>query len=94
MNANKKISYFKTQWFKLVIGIAYFVLACIHLFSPAIDTSTLYGLRAYTEDSIIIVFYFVTSMIWLLLSVFSYHSDRIEQLENRISALETNSENN
>lgn len=88
----KEVSYLKTQWFKLIISITYFVLACTHLFSPAIDTSTLEGLQAYTDDIGYVVFYMLSSVVVIISSIVDYNSDRIEQLEKRISELERHTE--
>ena len=91
---NNEISYFKTQWFRLFLGILFIVLAFIRLLSPAIDTSTLEGLQAYADDLSCVVFYLLSGIVWIISSLTSHNEARIEQLEKRVSELENRAEDN
>lgn len=89
---NNEISYFKTQWFRLFIGIVFIVFAIIKLFSTAQDTSTLEGLQAYTDDISNIILHLFSGFVWIGSSVTSYNDARIEQLEKRVAELEDRAE--
>lgn len=89
---NNEISYFKTQWFRLFVGIVFTVFAIIKLFSPAQDTSTLEGLQAYTDDVSSIILYLFSGLMWIGSSMTNYNDARIEQLEKRVAELEDRAE--
>ena len=96
MKKTYEVSYIKTQWLRLLIAIAFFVVACVYAFSPAADTSTLEGVYQDIKTSFNFFMYFLNSMIWAIMSFIDYHdkcrdkmNERIYDLEKRIEALET-----
>lgn len=89
------VSYIKTQWFRLLLATVFLVVACVYAFSPAADTSTLEGVYQDTKTSFNFFMYFLTSMIWAIMSFVDYHdkcrekmNEHISSLEERIEALE------
>ena len=78
-----KVSYIKTQWFRLLIALFCFVMACIYAFRPAPDTSTVEGLDQMISYSFNFLMYFGNFLIWFYASVFDYYSDRLVVLEKK-----------
>lgn len=75
------VSYFKTQWFRLLCAVACLVISVVFAFSPAPDTSTLEG----TNESISTMFastgWLISSYVWFGLSFIDWLSERITLLE-------------
>lgn len=76
-----KVSYIKTQWFRLLVAVFCFVMACIYALRPTPDTSTIEGLDQMITYSINFSMYFSGFLIWFYSSVIDYLKDRIEVLE-------------
>lgn len=77
------VSYFKTQWFRLLISLISIGLCLYFLFQPGADESTLEGLNQNLGNAFAALCYFLTAMIWLISSVIEYNSDRIQLLEKK-----------
>jgi predicted PurR-regulated permease PerM len=77
------VSYWKTQWFRVLIGFVALGLCIYYLFQPGADESTLEGLNQNLSNSFAALCYFLTAMIWLISSVIEYNSDRIKMLEKK-----------
>lgn len=67
------ISYWKTQWFNLLMGAFHIGIAISHFCSG----DQLWGI-AWT----------VSAVVWFLMSFINYNEKRIELLEKRVEALE------
>ena len=78
-----KISYIKTQWFRLLIAVLCFVIACIYSFRPAPDTSTIEGLDQMISYAFTFMMYFSNFLVWFYASVIDYFKDRLEVLEKK-----------
>ena len=77
------ISYWKTQWWRIVLALISLVAALFYMFQPAADSSTIEGLNATMGDIINAGVYFAGFIIWTFLSVIEYNNDRIELLEKK-----------
>lgn len=77
------ISYFKTQWFRVLCGLICIVIALVLAFSPSLDTSTLEG----TNNCIGLMFastsWFLAGFLWFGISIMAWHADRIALLETK-----------
>jgi hypothetical protein len=82
------ISYFKTQWGRLLIALIYLVAACYYLFQPAADTTTIEGLNKTLNNMFTGGINAISFTIWMIYSFIDYNSDRIKLLENKIKELE------
>lgn len=75
------VSYFKTQWFRVLCGLTCIVIALVFAFSPSPDTSTLEG----TNNAIGIMLassgWLLSGFVWFGLSFTDWHSERIALLE-------------
>jgi hypothetical protein len=79
----KKISYIKTQWFRLLVAIICLVVALIYAFKPAPEVLTVETLDEVMGDMFTAVCYTFSCFVWLLCSVIEYNCDRIELLEKK-----------
>lgn len=77
------VSYFKTQWFRLLVAIICLVIACYYAFQPAADPMTMEGLNKTLSDIVNANLYFTSFIIWAFMSVIEYNNDRIELLEKK-----------
>jgi hypothetical protein len=77
------VSYWKTQWFRVLIGFVALGFMCYYLFQPGADESTLEGFRENSENACASLCFFITAMIWFLSSIIEYNNDRIELLEKK-----------
>ena len=77
------VSYFKTQWFRLLMSLVSIGFCLYFLFQPGADESTLEGLNQNLGNAFAALCYFLTAMIWLISSVIEYNSDRIQLLEKK-----------
>ena len=78
-----KVSYIKTQWFRLLVAIICLVVALIYAFKPAPEVLTVETLDEVMGDMFTAVCYTVSCFGWLMCSVIEYNSDRIELLEKK-----------
>lgn len=79
----KEISYFKTQWWRLLIALFSLVMAVVYIFKPAPDTSTLEGMDTLITYMINTSLYFVGFIIWSTISFIDYNQKCIELLEKK-----------
>ncbi len=79
----KEVSYFKTQWFRLLIATVCLVVALIYAFKPAPEVLTVETLDEVVGNMFIAVCYTFSCFVWLGCSVIEYNSDRIELLEKK-----------
>lgn len=86
-NKNKLPSFFKTQWFRLLIALAFFVVAIVLLCRPT-DTETLEGLKETTVDMFNVVLTIMNGMIWVVAALIEHNSECIKALEKRVIQLE------
>ncbi len=77
------VSYFKTQWFNLVVALICLVMCCVYTFSPAPDTTTVEGLDKVLSNAITAGLYFLGFIIWMVMSFINHLQDRIELLEKK-----------
>ena len=77
------VSYFKTQWFRVLVAVGCFVMTLVYVLKPSPDTSTLEGLDTMMTYSINACFYFVSFLLWIFISFIDHNSKRIELLEKK-----------
>ena len=87
INNNRLPSFFKTQWFRLLIALAFLVLAIVMLCRPA-DTETLEGLEKTTANMFGALCNILTGMFWAGSAVVEHNSECIKALEKRVIQLE------
>lgn len=89
------VSYFKTQWFRLLVGCICLGLAIFFLFQPAVDESTLEGLSVSMHAGWNAFTWFFSSMLWFVMSFTSYNSECLKKMDERLRAFEEkDNENN
>ena len=76
-----KISYFKTQWWRVLIALVCLTMCCIYVVKPSPDTSTIEGLDTLITYMFNANLYFLGFMIWMLISFINYNDDRVKLLE-------------
>lgn len=76
-----KVSYIKTQWWRLLIALVCLVMCCVYVFKPAPDTSTIEGLDTLITYMFNANLYFLSFIIWMLISFINYNDDRVKLLE-------------
>ena len=77
------ISYFKTQWWRLLIALMFLGFACYYAFQPGGDLSTLEGLNKSITIMMSAGTCFTSCLIWLFVSIVDYNDERIELLEKK-----------
>ena len=77
------VSYWKTQWFRVICGTVSIVLFIIFLFQPGADESTLEGLRENLNNCFAALCWFINSIFWFVASIIEYNCDRIKLLEKK-----------
>lgn len=75
------VSYFKTQWFRVLCGLACIIIALVFAFSPSPDTSTLEGTNSSINTMFASTGWLLSGFVWFGLSFTDWHSDRIALLE-------------
>ena len=75
------VSYIKTQWWRLLIALFCFVMACIYALQPAGDPTTLEGLNQDLGNMVSAGINFIGFFVWSFTSFTDYNSKRIEALE-------------
>ena len=68
------VSYFKTQWFRFLIGLICLGVAIYYAFSPAGDTTTLEGVYHDVRMSFNFVMYLSLSLIWFITSFIDFRN--------------------
>ncbi len=77
------VSYFKTQWWRLLVALGCLVVAAVFAFSPAPDTSTIEGTNAAMGIMLAAQSWFLGFVVWSIASLVHYQADRIELLEKK-----------
>ncbi len=87
INRNELPKFLKTQWFRLLFALAFFVMAIVVLARPA-DMETIEGLRQVTGDLFSALCNILTGMFWVYSAVTEHHAACIQALEKRVIQLE------
>lgn len=87
INRNELPGFWKTQWLRLLIALAFFVIALVILARPA-DTETIEGLKRLTGDLFSVLCNILTGMFWVCSAVMEHNSECIRALEKRVIQLE------
>lgn len=77
------VSYFKTQWWRVLIALISLGFACYYAFQPAGDLSTLEGLNKDINLMLSAGTCFTGFLLWLFISIIDYYDDRLELLEKK-----------
>ena len=77
------ISYIKTQWWRLLIALFCFVMACIYALQPAGDPTTLEGLNQDLRNMVSAGIYFSGFILWSVISFIDYNTKCIQLLEEK-----------
>ena len=75
------VSYFKTQWWRLIIALFCFVMACIYALKPAPEVLTVEALDEVMTNMLTASLHFIGFVIWSFISFISFNDDRIKLLE-------------
>lgn len=86
-NKNELPKFFKTQWFRLLFALAFFVIAIVMLCRP-VDMETMEGLKQAVGDLFSALCNIITGMFWVISALTEHHSECIQALEKRMIALE------
>jgi type VI protein secretion system component VasK len=78
-----KVSYFKTQWWRLLIALLCLVMCCIYAFKPAPEVLTVEALDEVMSNMLTAGLHFLGFVIWSFMSFIEFNSDCIELLEKR-----------
>lgn len=91
-------SFFKTQWFRLLLGLVFLVIALIDAFmmpgatSEEIANMNFEEFNNYISETLRYLIPSIgaagTAIIWILSSVVEYNAECIQYLEKKINALE------
>ena len=87
INRNELPKFLKTQWFRLLIALAFFVIAIVILARPA-DMETIEGMKQAVGDMFSAVCNIITGMFWICSAIMEHNSDCIRALEKRVIQLE------
>jgi len=77
------VSYFKTQWFRLLVALFCLIMCCIYAFKPAPEVSTVEALDEVMSNMLTANIYFLGFIIWSFMSFINHLQDRIELLEKK-----------
>ena len=86
------VSYFKTQWWRLLIALYCFVLCCIYAFKPAPEVLTVEALDEVMSNMLSAGLHFAGFIIWSFISFINHNQDRIELLEKKAEKYDALSE--
>lgn len=87
INRNELPGFWKTQWFRLLIALAFFVLALVMLARP-VDMETPEGSKQVVVDMFSALCNIITGMFWVCSAVTEHNSECIRALEKRVIQLE------
>ena len=82
------VSYFKTQWHRLAFAVFALIMACTKFFSTAPDLATLEGVIKLNDLMMSGVFWFMTAIIWAIMSFVDHNSACINKLDERLKVIE------
>jgi hypothetical protein len=77
------VSYWKTQWFRLLVAVVCLGFAIFYALQPAAETLTVETLDAMMSDMLTSIGYFFCFLIWMTISFIDFNSERIELLEKK-----------
>jgi len=77
------VSYFKTQWFRLLVALFCLIMCCIYAFKPAPEVLTVEALDEVMSNMLTANIYFLGFIIWSFMSFINHLQDRIELLEKK-----------
>ena len=77
------VSYIKTQWWRLLIALFCFVMACIYALKPAPEVLTVEALDEIMTNMFTGSLHFIGFVIWSFISFINYNDDRIKLLEKK-----------
>ena len=75
------VSYFKTQWWRLLIALFCLVMACVYALKPAPEVLTVEALDEVMTNMFTASLHFIGFVIWSFISFISFNDDRIKLLE-------------
>lgn len=87
INNNELPKFWKTQWFRLLFALAFFVIAIVMLARP-VDMETMEGLKQAVGDLFSALCNILTGMFWVVSALSEHHSECIQALEKRVIQLE------
>lgn len=82
------VSYWKTQWWRVLISVFFFLYAIHFAAQPAPDESTLEGVKLAAQYMTNAVAWMVSAILWAFMSVSNWHEDCIRALDKRVTTLE------
>ena len=77
------VSYWKTQWWRLLIALFCFVMACIYALKPAPEVLTVEALDEVMANMVTASIHFIGFVTWSLSSFIKHNQDCIELLEKK-----------
>ena len=77
------VSYFKTQWWRLLIALYCLAMACIYALKPAPEVLTVETLDEVMSNMITASMHFTGFVIWSFISFINHNQNRIELLEKK-----------
>ena len=83
------VSYFKTQWWRLLIALYCFVMCCIYVFKPAPEVLTVEALDEVMSNMLTASIHFTGFITWSFISFINHNQDRIELLEKKADKYDT-----
>lgn len=83
------VSYFKTQWFRIFIGLACLVYCIVIACTSTTVADSVEGLYITMQDTFRFLGWFLASCFWFIMSYINYHEECLKKLNERIEALET-----
>ena len=89
----KKVSYIKTQWFRLLVSLACFTYALVIIFTSdnVVMTDSLENMYIGVKELAGCLGWIMTGNLWFVMSFISYNEECIKELEKRIEKLEQRS---
>ena len=85
INRNELPKFLKTQWFRLLLGLIFFLLAIVRLVKlPELEVD----LEGYIDGLFGVSCNLMTGMFWFVSAVMEHNSDCIRALEKRVIQLE------
>lgn len=82
------VSYFKTQWWRLVMAVMCLVPCIVIVCTSTATSDSVEGLTELMSDLFSFYSWFFASCIWLVMSIVDHNSDCIKKLNDRIEELE------
>ena len=87
INRNELPKFWKTQWFRLLFALAFFIMALVLLARPA-DMETTEGAKQTVIDMFSALCNIITGMFWVVSAITEHNSACIQALEKRVIQLE------